>query len=268
MTVFAPRGLSKDLIRKLDHFLQDPDIDFRSLYKSYDWKPKSCASEHGSHKWKQDTYEDEFPNVHRLEVQLRDHVNSGNITCDDIKDIVCWSGPRENQDIKIDHRVLVYLASRMISNPDTKFLDDDLMDLDKTPSTPIILLYDGVKGIGVTYTSKVLRFALPEQYGAIDTRLVRVFGEGDQKSRQHHWLTLKVSVPGNWRIDSSQKNWPSEYGTWINILRYFAQSLNEQKIECPHPKSFVKSELRKDNAWTCADVEMALFAYASKHVKN
>jgi hypothetical protein len=119
-------------------------------------------------------------------------------------------------------------------------------------------------GVGPTYISKVLRFSLPQEYGAIDTRCVRVFGHGDPVVHRHDWLKLRVHNSGSgWYIANT--NWPDDYASWVNILRYFASAL---PANCPHPVTFVRSGLRKQGVWVCADVEMALFAYASQHTNR
>ena len=74
MTVFAPKGLSKSLTHKLDDFLDKED--FPSLYKSYNWE--------------NDTHKAGFPDIHRLELQLSAHAESGAITLDDIVDVAHW----------------------------------------------------------------------------------------------------------------------------------------------------------------------------------
>jgi len=81
-------------------------------------------------------------------------------------------------------------------------------------------------GLGPTYLSKVIRFALPEEYGAIDTRIVRVVGQGDPASRQHNWLALRVRNDGyGWYIPKVQVTWPNDYAKWINILRFLQVNL-------------------------------------------
>ena len=118
------------------------------------------------------------------------------------------------------------------------------------------------KGIGPTYLSKVLRFGLPQEYGAIDSRCVRVFGKGDPDSSRHSWLDIRVRNDGyGWYIPRTQSHWPKGYGVWLDILRFFSNRLTRP---CLHPQSFVATGLRCKNMWTCADVEMALFAYASR----
>lgn len=150
----------------------------------------------------------------------------------------------------------------------------DLYDDDKPakqiqmhPEEPLIQLARQTKGLGPTYLSKVLRFALPQEYGALDTRLLRVIGIGDAGVKCHDWLDLKVRNDGNgWYIPRNQPAWPGQYSKWINILRFLAYWLNTTDSPCPHPPHFVTCGLRKGGIWACADVEMASFSYASKYV--
>ena len=99
-------------------------------------------------------------------------------------------------------------------------------------------------GIGPTYISKVLRFSAPSLFGAIDSRLVRVFGLGDTQSRKIQLLKLKArqGESGRWYIGPD--NWPGEYGTWTAILHHITEVLNSSGISCPHPDQFVALIIR------------------------
>ncbi len=44
--------------------------------------------------------------------------------------------------------------------------------------------------------------------------------------------------------------------------------MNEQHVACPHPDSMIEKNLRKNGRWIPADVEMALFAYASEMIQR
>jgi len=57
-----------------------------------------------------------------------------------------------------------------------------------------------------------------------------------------------------------------EYGTWTAILHRIAGTLNEGSIACPHPMTLSTANLRDQGIWLPADVEMALFAYASARI--
>ncbi len=241
MTVFEPSGLSDNLTKRLDGFLSKNC--FRSLYKSYDWG--------------NDNYKACFPDICRLELQLSTQAKSADITLADIIEVAHWGKLANTKQIAIKNKHdFGVLNENMRSNSNT------LLSIEKKPENLALLLQNSTKGLGPTYVSKVLRFALPKQYGAIDTRCARVFGKKD-----HNWLQLvtRESAPNRWYIPSTQQYWPSEYGAWINILRYFAHEISE---DCPHPQNFMDSGLRTKGVWTCADVEMALFAYASAILKQ
>jgi len=102
---------------------------------------------------------------------------------------------------------------------------------------------------------------MPSEFGAVDSRLVRVFGQDYPGSLGWIDLVAQQARDGRWCIN--EQGWPEGYTTWINILRFFARALQDQGINCPHPHSFVDKGLRDEGIWYCADVEMALWSYAS-----
>ncbi len=102
------------------------------------------------------------------------------------------------------------------------------------------------------------------------TRLVRVFGKGDSHcGGRYQLLELSVSLSGKrWQISPSQEKWPGEYATWVQILNDIAGTLNNDGISCPHPPQYLQSGRREEGKWLPADVETALFSYASQVVKE
>jgi hypothetical protein len=237
---FPSNGLSESLITELDAFLRQND--FVDLYKSY--------------KWKKDNYNDGFPDILSIENTLIESDMNGGISLQDMLTVADWGKLRNPARIK--GRDIV-LAPRTLHNASAA--SSEVLAL--SPLERMLMLGRNIeKGVGPTYLSKVLRFGLPMEYGAIDTRCVRVFGEGDPGSQQHHWLNLRARNDGyGWYISKAQRAWPSAYGVWLNILRYLSQRLPNN---CPHPRSFVHSNLRSNNQWVCADIEMVLFTYASQ----
>ena len=235
---FNPRNLSERVVGSLNDFLNHND--FAELYKSY--------------RWEDDNHKTGFTDIMSLEIQLRHNAKTTGMTCDDIRRVVKWGKLRNPGRVKcIDSPALPVDA---LYSSDGK----PIRALEMNPTSPIEMLDQKTTGLGPTYLSKALRFAMPEQYGAIDTWCVRVFGEGDPENSRHNWLALRTRNDGyGWYISKAQSSWPSEYGTWINILRYFAHRL---PANCPHPPAFVEKGLREKGKWTCADVEMALFTYA------
>jgi len=230
---FSNQNLPERLAQDLTHFLSKND--FVELYKSYSWR--------------NDTFQNGFPDILKLEAQLTESDRNEGISLDDVRDVASWGKLRNFGRIAGNDTVLP--PNTLHSN--TEF----------NPIGPVVSLEKNIaKGIGPTYLSKVLRFGKPLEYGAIDTRCVRVFGNGDNLAKRHEWIKLRVRNDGyGWYIPKAQAAWPSEYGTWIAILRFFSHILSSS---CPHPQKFVSLGLRTENKWTCADVEMALFTYASQ----
>lgn len=233
---FKPIGLSNELIGKLDAFLETNS--FVDLYSNYNWK--------------RDRFSNGFPDIFSLENNLLLSKNTTGIALSEVKCVAKWGG---------NHRKIIGPA---IVLPKCALVGDDGVpnpELEIDPLRPL-KQFANIELIGPTYYSKVLRFALPQEYGAIDTRLVRVFGQGDLA--EHQWLTLFTKKSKRWSIPEAQRGWPSEYSKWINILRYFASKLENN---CPHPQKFIDKGLRKKGVWECADVEMALFSYVSQQIK-
>lgn len=239
-----PKGLSVVLQEDLNAFLHAHS--FPELYRAYSWR--------------NDTYSNGFPDILHLESRLVMKDQTVGISLECVKMVAQWGAMRNIQRIAGNCPVLKpHSLHRKKGEPIPALAD--------SPLTPLFALQNSIlKGLGPTYLSKVLRFGLPEEYGAIDTRCVRVFGQGDEVAHDYQWITLRARNAGyGWYIPKAQANWPGEYEKWINILRYFAWNLADK---CPHPSGFVSGGLRKPGVWGCADVEMALFTYASQVIGN
>lgn len=235
---FAPQSTNAALLAQLQVFSQGNN--FPDLYRAYSWN--------------NDTYSNGFPDIYSLESRLIGSDLTTGITLGDVKAVAVWGTMRNQGRIA---------GPAVLSPPNTLHTaaGHALPALAAQPLAPLKTIQAALRGIGPTYLSKVLRFALPQEYGAIDTRCVRVFGNGDPRAHQHDWMSLRARNDGyGWYILRAQRQWPDEYAVWIDILRYIAMLLPSN---CPHPPAFVGSGLRQQGVWQCADVEMALFAYAS-----
>lgn len=215
---------------------------FPDLYRAYSWKNDTCPNG--------------FPDIYELESKLIHSDRTTGITLDDVKAVAAWGAMRNQR--RINGPALV-ASGNTLHTP----AGPAVPALETQPLTPLATIGAHLHGIGPTYLSKVLRFTLPQEYGAIDTRCVRVFGRGDADAHQHNWIDLRARDDGyGWYIPRRQARWPDAYVVWTNILRHFAAVLSRN---CPHPPAFVQSGLRQRGTWECADVEMALFSYASNH---
>jgi hypothetical protein len=223
----------------IDTILQD--LDFPKLYRSYTWK--------------EDTWKRGFPDLFRLEQEISQAARKRSIRKEHLLALAKWGGLRNTKRISCPRSIRINLYHR--GSPAPWLLRD--------PAKAIDLLDIQVIGFGPTYSSKVLHFGVPQVFGALDTRLVRTFGRGDEASQRYPLLNLKVTRTGpSWAVYSQQPGWPDEYGTWTYALNLMAESLNDQQIPCPHPKRFVQANLRENGVWLPADVETALFSFASR----
>lgn len=241
---FAPRDLKDGLRKKLDDFLADPRNHFADLYKSYSWRNDAYKDDNG------------FAKIRCLENSL---IGNTNLTLEDIESVIQWGDPSGTSCKPV-------IVDRSLFNEFREHLADVRL-IKRDPGNLAYKLARSVRYVGPTYASKVLRFVHPHQYGAIDRRLVLVFGKHNAASECYQWIPSLIVRDSSIEAFDTYFGWHPGYTKWINILRYFAQKLNsdqELSVECPHPQRFVDAGVRCNGIWTCADVEMALFAYASK----
>ncbi|MDO9035577.1 MAG: hypothetical protein Q7U51_10275 [Methanoregula sp.] len=224
--------------KNVDKFIATNDI--ANYYRQYGWK--------------NDRWTGVFSDILLLEQSVGTAARDQQITKSHILKIAQWGGLPNTERIQClkDPLVLPLYDGMEIS-----------MAIKNDPLTAVRMISQQTTGIGPTYISKVLRFAAPTLYGAIDSRLVRVFGAGDPKSSRMRILNLKANQAKSKRWSIGQDNWPSEFGTWLAILGHIAGTLNASGVTCPHPAQLIDAKLRQTGTWLPADVEMALFSYAS-----
>ena len=104
-------------------------------------------------------------------------------------------------------------------------------------------------GMGLTYASKMLRFLDPERYGALDSRIRNALAE---------------KIPGILPVinDSSKTSMVNGYVEFTKYVNEIKTQLNEANIcrpKCELPIGFGKTH------WRSADIEMALFGWASSN---
>jgi len=230
----------------ISKFLQEQDLP--SLYCKYEW-PRGSR--------KRDTWKNGFPELVRLEREISIAAKKNLLNRDHLIQIAEWGGGDR-------------LKNRIIwSDPNkTKlYVNNEPGEwLINAPETAVEILDRQIKYFGPTYCSKLLHFALPQIFGALDTRLVQTFGK---KAKKYPLLDLEVKHYG-WgpSIRILKATWPKEYGTWISALNYFSQGLNQEGIKCPHPKQYEQFGLRTNRLWLPADVETALFSYTYQELSE
>ena len=112
-----------------------------------------------------------------------------------------------------------------------------------------------------------MRFSFPNRAGALDSKIVRVFGIGDPTVNQYEWLTIRARRSGSGWSLSRNRMWHREYEKWLRILTKMVSLINEQEIFCPHPQKFLDAGLRTEGIWSSADVEMAIFSYVTDVIR-
>jgi len=219
----------------------------------------SLSQDYQSYDWGNDSWKTGFQDIVRLECTMIDAAKRNCITKEHLLQIARWGGHPSQDKITCRDRIELPL-----------YVDGTYADwVESNPVKGIKVLAPQMSYFGKVYQSKLLRFAMPWEYGAIDKRLCQVFGRGDPASQHTELLSLKVEHNGNrWDLKYQQAEWPSEYGTWIQILRMIASELNQSGMPCPHPELMYARGLRKKGIWECADVEMALFSFASKVIRQ
>ena len=219
----------------------------------------SLSQDYQSYDWGNDSWKTGFPDIVRLECAMIDAAKRNCITKEHLRQIAQWGGHHSQNKITCHDRIELPL-----------YVDGTYADwVESNPVKGIKILAPQMRYFGKVYQSKLLRFAMPWEYGAIDKRLCQVFGRGDPASQHTELLSLKVEYDyrqNRWDLKYQQAEWPSEYGTWIQILRMIASELNQSGMPCPHPEMMYARGLRKKGIWECADVEMALFSFASKAI--
>jgi hypothetical protein len=241
-TMPAPAGLPEGLTERLQRFASDHD--FARLYTRYEWQ--------------RDEWRGGFPDILKLEKQLTKNAKSNIVTNEDVIAVAKWAKHRNIANIQ---------CPDVLSLPLKGTQGERAPIILGGPAGLATQIGQATKWLGPTTISKVLRFAVPKEFGAIDTRIVRVVGQGDKRSKREDWLSLRVADYGSGpHIPASQSAWPSDYQKWVNILRFFVDLLNGSGVACPHPDGFVVNRVRTRAVWACADVEMALFGWASSQI--
>jgi len=227
---------------EITRFLNEHKNDMPFLFTSYDWDDDLWQKNNG------------FPKLFKLEREISAAAKENEFSKENLLHIAEWG--------KLPNKTGI---SRVGQFKFTLYQEGSpIFWLREEPENAICIVEGRIPGFGPTYSSKLLHFAVPEIFGALDTWLVRAFGQGENNSFHYGFLDLKAmrSPKGRWSISPRQSGWPDEYGTWIRILKHISDKLNEEMILCPHPLNFVRENFRKDGIWYPADVETALFSYA------
>ena len=103
-------------------------------------------------------------------------------------------------------------------------------------------------GLGLTYASKLLRFLDPDHYGALDSRIRGALNE---------------RVPGALPkiIQGNKRSMVQGYVAFVEYVDSLKQDLLTNGIK--RPECCLAIDARAPSGWRSADVEMALFEWAT-----
>jgi hypothetical protein len=144
--------------------------------------------------------------------------------------MIQWGGNQHGILKRFDSALGSYCLERQLQ---------EVLDGLQSPATAIGAAL-AIRGLGLTYASKLLRFLDPERYGALDSRLRKA-------------LTPSV-LPKIY--DGHKQSMIKGYCTFRDYLDGLHQQLLSNGLSRPH-------ETGGQPSWRAADIEMALFQGAS-----
>lgn len=208
---------------------------FPEYFRSYSWNKK-----HALYGYPADTYR-KFEWISSLERRfdwLRLHCKSENTASIYlIKEMIQWGGSQNGTLQKLEDGVEKYNLQHLIINTVS-----NLGTPDKAISSAL-----QIPGMGLTYASKMLRFLDPECCGALDSRIRTAFSK-------------KVPGPLPKIHDTSHSSIVNGYVAFTSYVNDLKRRLDEEEImrpECDLPVGTGQA------GWRSADIEMALFGWAS-----
>ena len=149
-----------------------------------------------------------------------------------VTEMILWGGNQQNRILKT--------FSANLRSVDLGALMRQVVDNLDTPHWALQSAM-AIPGFGPTYGSKLLRFCRPEVYGALDSRI--------QTALSNRSGAVAIRKSGSTCIG---------YTEFLRLLRQSQWDLHDSEIARPEYHS-----RPADTLWTAAEVEMALFAWAS-----
>jgi len=202
---------------------------FPDYFEQYTWNNK-----HKLYGYPKDSYPD-FCWIKSLENRfdwLRNNcTHEGTSSKYLIREMINWGGSQNGVLQKFDDR-----SGEINLYDQLKNIIDGLNDPERAISQALEL-----PGLGLTYTSKLLRFLNPDMYAALDSRI---------RSRL---VEEKMMVKIN---DGNNNSMVKGYLNFLEVLDEIKNSLNEAEIQRP-VYNFSESRV-----WRPADIEMGLFSWA------
>jgi hypothetical protein len=206
---------------------------FPEWYKAYYWQDK-----HSLFGYPPDQYPT-FEWINSLERRFLHYRN-----CPDsaplflVREMILWGGSQNGVLEKFDNA----LGSHCLN---TKL--NAVLEALPHPRNAVHAALD-IPGLGLTYASKLLRFLDPDRYGALDGRIRKA-------------LSKLSPSPLPKIFDGNKQSMTSGYCAFSEYLEGLGRELLTNGIPFP-------SELEERSSWRAADIEMALFQWASNQADD
>ena len=214
-------------------------IDFPKYFCSYQWEDK-----HNLFGYPDDSYE-EFEWIASLEHRFAWVKTTGaaqkTASIYLLREMIQWGGSQNGTLQKLDDGLGEVNLQQLVAAV-VKSLH--------SPADAIGAALD-IPGMGLTYASKLLRFFDPESYGALDSRLRTRF----ESEKMQSALPKKI-------YDGNRKSMIDGYVAFTKYLWGLRDQLDNHKILRPTCALLPGAT---PSQWRAADLEMALFAWASPH---
>jgi hypothetical protein len=202
---------------------------FTDYYRAYVW-----SDTHGLSGYPPDQYP-AFEWIKSLEKRFLHYRSDPEVTpLFLIREMIQWGGSQNGVLEKFDNALGTHCLQTKL---------DSVLGSLRIPRDAIKSALD-IPGLGLTYASKLLRFLDPERYGALDGRIRKALGKIDPSP------IPKV-------FDGNKPNMASGYCIFTEYVESLRRELSAKSIPFPSEGSCAQQ------VWQAADVEMALFHWAS-----
>ena len=200
--------------------------DFPTLLSSYRWDDY-----HAAFGWPPDCLDTGFPWIVTLEGRFQAAMEHNVLPpLSLVAELILWGGNQNN--------VLRKFSKDLRAKDYETFIRSVVDSLDDPPLALESAM--SIKGFGLTYGSKLLRFCRPKDYGALDSRILGALKTELGTASSYPPTILK------------------QYSGFLGIVREYQRRLQTAKVLRPSYGSRPAS-----TEWTASEIEMALFAWAS-----
>jgi len=206
--------------------------DFPALLHQYSWD-----ANHAAFGWPPDTLANGFAWIVSLEERFAEAAERGDLPVQRVAELILWGGNQNN--------ILRNFSQGIRDNNEYDILSRRVIDQLDNPGEAIQAAL-AFRGLGLAYASKLLRFCRPSVYGALDGRIRTRLGGNLPTIRAGNIILMQTG-----------------YLAFLRITDSYKQVLREHQIIRP-----AYGPRGSSLDWTVAEVEMALFAWASNIPKS